>query len=290
MNFDNLPGLTAIAASMAIFAGGFLAARFYFVAGGTPADVTILRYGTAAILLSPVAVFCFRSVGFRRSSALALFGGAPFGGLIFLGMTGAPIVHGAAIVPGVGLVAGTIGAALTLSEPLPPRKIAGLGLALSGLAVLTAPAALTAEEGGVSLWAELCYVSAGLLWAAFTVALRGWGISPLKGAAMASVYSLPMLLLAAPFLDLRMLDVAVSDTLAQAAYQGVVFAVLGILLYGFAVAKLGAGNAVMALPLLPAFAACFDFALFDAPLTLSFFIALGILSIGVILIGTARNR
>ncbi|MEM7667386.1 MAG: DMT family transporter [Pseudomonadota bacterium] len=285
--FDRVLAIASLITATLILGGGFIAARFYFEVGGTPADVTLLRYGTAAVLLLPIAWKVASTIGVLRSFVLAICGGASFGGLVFVGMTGAPIAHGSAIVPGLGLIAGTFGGAVFLNEALPKLKLAGLAIGLGGLLLLVGPTVVSADGG--ALWAELCYVAAGLLWATFTVALKAWAVRPLHGAALASVFSVPLLIAMSFVADLNIHNVPIWDTAGQALYQGVVFAIGGIVLYAFAVGKLGAGTSVAAMPLLPLFATLLDWALFDGPLTTTTLVAFGVMVISVFLIAAAMR-
>ncbi|MEM9844658.1 MAG: DMT family transporter [Pseudomonadota bacterium] len=284
---EKIGALAALLLATLILAGGFIAARYYFEEGGTPEDVTILRYGTAAVFLSPIAIGATRKVGVIRCVALSFAGGASFGGLIFLGMTGAPIAHGSAIVPGLGLIVGTLGGALLLNERLTSLRWTGLAVGLAGIGVLVGPGLVSA--GDAAWWAELCYILAGLFWAAFTVMLKKWQVHPLQGAAIASVFSIPLLLGITISGEINIASVAIGASLIQAFYQGAVFAIGGIVLYTYAVAKLGAGLSVAAMPLLPFFATLMDWALFDGPITKSIMIAFGLIMVcGVLLVFSAR--
>lgn len=207
--------IVALITSVFLLAGGFIAARFYFQAGGVPLDIAALRYATAGLLL------------------------LPFG--------------------------------------------------LLGLVVLVGPAVMGSDTGG-AWWAELAYMVAGCLWAVFTVLLRLWKIAPLQGSALAATFSLPLIVLWWFLGESAIASVPLQDTLLQAAYQGVGFAIAGIALYGFAVKNLGASAAVAAMPLMPAFATLGDWWLFDGPLNLRIVVALIMMTGCVLIIASVRRK
>ena len=257
-------GFVGLAFAVCIFAGGFASARLYIEAGGTPADVVALRYGISGLLFLPVVWMARarlrRPGGWARALALAAVGGAPFGVCIFIGVTGAPFTHGAGIVPAMALVVGSLLAWQFLGEPLGPQRIAGIVLAILGLIALLLPAA---GDGEVHWWGELAYFGGGLLWAGWTVLLRGFGFNPLQGAAFAAVFSAPYLVLYAGWLEPRFLEVALEQTLIHGFYQGVMFNTVGIGIYAWSVSRLGAATAVAAMPLMPLYATFMEWGMFD---------------------------
>ena len=81
-----------------------------------------LRYAPAAVLTLPLLAFGFRRItahpGWWRAAGVALLGGAPFGLSVLTGVAGAPVSHGAGIVPAVALIHGTIASRIALGEPV----------------------------------------------------------------------------------------------------------------------------------------------------------------------------
>ncbi len=62
----------------------------------------------------------------------------------------------------------------------------------------------TRGRGDVRWWGELAYFGAGICWSAFTVMLRGFRVAPLEGAALASTFSLPYLVVYVLWLNPQM--------------------------------------------------------------------------------------
>ncbi|MEM7407359.1 MAG: DMT family transporter [Pseudomonadota bacterium] len=256
--------MLALATAVLIFTGGFASARYYLEAGGSPQDVVTLRYGVSGLLFA-IYVFARRrrlatQPGWPRAIALALTGGVPFGGFVFVGVNGAPFTHGGSIVPGITLLLGTLLAWAWLREPVNKKRLAGVVLTIAGLALL-----LMADTGqaDVRWWGEVAYLAAGICWAVFTVLLRAFRVDPVDGAALAAAFSLPYLIVYGLWLNPQILAVPASATLVHGLYQGVLFNMVAILLYASAVSRLGAAAAVAAMTLMPLFAVALEWTLFD---------------------------
>jgi drug/metabolite transporter (DMT)-like permease len=246
-----------------VFAGGFVAGRLYYEAGGIPADVVALRYGVAAVFLLPYAVSARRRLlanpGWLRAAGLTLVGGAPFGMLVLTGVAGAPIAHGAGIVPAVALTAGTVVARVFLRDAVSGLRLLGLSAAIAGIAALILPALST---GDATWWGELAYVGAGVFWGSFTAGLRALNMRPADGTALVSVLSLPFLAVYGIWLDPQLPSVPLPDTIGQAVYQGIVFQIGAVMLYSRGVAQLGAMVGVAAMALMPGFGTLMEWAIF----------------------------
>lgn len=281
----------ALVSAVAIFTGGFVSARLYYIAGGTPFDVVALRYAPAAVLTLPLLVLGFRRIGehpgWWRAAGVALLGGAPFGLCVLTGVAGAPVSHGAGIVPAVALIQGTVVARIALGEPVGPVRLIGLATAVIGLVVLVLP---ELESGEATWWGELAYVAAGALWGSFTVALRAWRIAPLHGAAFSAVFSLPYLPVYAVLLAPRLAVVPPADTLVHGVYQGVLFSVVAVMLYGWGIGRLGAIAGVATMPLMPVFGTLMEWGILERTPPLSAGVAIALISLGVgLTVATGRT-
>jgi hypothetical protein len=127
----------------ALAGGGYLAlARAGVIGGIGPADLTLLRFGLAGTLLSPVLFrHCMRDlagVGWRRGLAGPPFALLQTGGFVF-----APLAHGVVIMPAVVTTVAMLLAFVALPERINATQLAGTGVVLLGLA-------LTGADGLVS--------------------------------------------------------------------------------------------------------------------------------------------
>ena len=216
-----------------------------------------------------------------------MLGGVPFGLSVLTGVAGAPVAHGAGIVPAVALIQGALLSRLLMNEPIGLRRLTGIAVTLVGLSVLVAPDWGTDD---VQWWGDLAYVLAGVFWGGFTVMLRYWQIKPLEGAAFASVFSSPYLLVYAWFPADGIGQVAWQSTLVHGMYQGVAFSVVAVLLYGWGIGKLGAVSAVAAMPLMPVFGLVMEWSLLGREATWNVYLAIVLIAGGVMLNVVMRAR
>ena len=127
-------------------------------------------------------------------------------------------------------------------------------------------------------------VLAGALWALYTLAFRGSGLSPWQGAAVVNAWSSLLLVPWVMVLGVpRLLQAPWAEVALQAVGQGLAAGLLGLVAYMAAIARLGAARASMSaalVPLLTAFGAAW---LIDEPLSATSMVATGLVTVGVLL-------
>ena len=163
-------------------------------------------------------------------------------------------------MPAVALIHGTILSRIALKEPVGTVRLTGLLVTVIGLAVLVTP---ELQTGVAAWWGELAYLGAGILWGSFSVALRAWHIKPLEGAAFAAVFSLPYLPVYALYLSPQVPEVAVYQSIIHGIYQGVIFSLIAVVLYGWGIGRLGSFAAVATMPLMPVFGILMEMVFLD---------------------------
>ena len=140
------------------------------------------------------------------------------------------------------------------------------------------------------VWGEVSYIGAGLLWGSFTVALRAWRIKPLEGATLAAVLSLPYLVVYALFLEPRIGDVLPVHTITHGVYQGIIFSVFAVVLYGWGISRLGAIAAVATMPLMPVIGATMEWIIIGRTPHYFVAIAIAMITFGVVLTTVNGSR
>jgi drug/metabolite transporter (DMT)-like permease len=154
----------------------------------------------------------------------------------------APAAHAGALFPGVMPLMVAILAAIVLHEPFTRAKTIGFALIVAG--AITIVWLTGGSMGDRQNLGHLLFLGSGLLWAFYTVAMRRARLDGLHAAGIAAVASMILYLpLYAAFADSRILQAPVWDVVLQAIVQGVLTAVISLLLYGRAVAILGASVA-----------------------------------------------
>jgi drug/metabolite transporter (DMT)-like permease len=274
-------------AAVSIWAGWIVAARFGVQTNLTPWDIAALRFSVAGMILMPVMLhkgFALDRLGWTGLVAIVGGGGAPMVLVANAGLLFAPAAHGGALFPGVMPLMVAILASIVLKEQFSTARRAGLLLILVGVLVILGFAG--ARIGSPENVGHAFFMAAAALWAFYTVAMRRAGLDGLHAAAIAAVTSLLVYVPICAIFGLGNLAHApVRDVAVQAIVQGVLTAVVSLMLYGYAVTLLGAAGgaafgalcpvmtALMAVPILGEWPAPRDW------------IGIGLIALGVYFVG-----
>jgi drug/metabolite transporter (DMT)-like permease len=195
----------------------------------------------------------FDRLGWVGLAAIVLGGAAP----VFLANSGllfAPVAHAGALFPGVMPLMVALLAAALLREEFTSAKKLGFAFILPG--VLAVVWGSGSELGSRQNVGHGLFLSAALAWAFYTVAMRKARLDGLHAAALSAVGSM---LLYLPVFALMpgttLASASWSDLGLQAFVQGVLTAILSLLLYGRAVGILGASSGAAFAALCPAMTA-----------------------------------
>jgi drug/metabolite transporter (DMT)-like permease len=276
-------GIACGAGAALAWAMGFVAARHGIAVGLAPTDLALHRFVWAGLALSPVVlrhgIVDLDGIGWRRGVALTIFGGPGPAILSFAGFLLVPLGHGGLIQPSSAVLGGLALAALVLKERLPPRRALGALVIVSGLALIAFEALTTIGTHG--LIGDLAFVTAGLLFAIFSVLLRLWRIEPTRAVAVISVLALADIPIHwAAFGFERMIAVGVRENLLQALIQGVFGGPLAIYLFTRSVLLLGAARAAVFPSLVPGFTLLIGFlTLLEVPSVMQ------LLGLAIVLVG-----
>lgn len=242
--------------AVSIWSGWIVVARLGLRTSLTPWDIAALRFGVAGLLLFPYVVakgLALERLGWTGLAAIVLGGAAP----VFLANTGllfAPAAHAGALFPGVMPLMVALLAALILRERFTTAKKLGFALILTG--VLGIAWASGGEVGSLQNVGHLLFLGAALAWAFYTVAMRKARLDGLHAAAISAVGSMLLCLPVYAILQGTTLAHAPwSDIALQAFVQGVLTAIVSLLLYGRAVGILGASSGAAFAALCPAMTA-----------------------------------
>ncbi len=253
---DNaLPAGAAYGTLAALIWGGFPAITKLAMADHalTALDITALRFGVGGTILLPLLVRSgLRGLRVWRALALACGAGAPYALLTAGGLEFAPAGHMGVITPSCMLLCSTLGSALVLGDKLTPARVLGVATIFSGLVLLGWDG--LANRGELTWLGDAMFLTGGVFWASYTVGSRAWRVEPLQATTIVAVLSL--LLYTPVYVALagaRLADAPLRDVLIQAVFQGVLSAVVALLLYTRAVALLGAARGAVFAALVPSF-------------------------------------
>ncbi len=213
--------------------------------------VAAIRFTVAGLLLLPYLAKkgpALDRLGWTGVAIIIAGCGAPMVLLVNMGLLFAPAAHAGALFPGVMPLMVAILAAMVLKEPFHIRKRIGFVLIVLGAVGIVwgrGGTIGTAQNIGHAL-----FLLAGLAWAGYTVVMRHARLDGLHAAAIAAVGSLVLYL---PFYiwfaGISVFKAPLFDIGLQAVVQGVLTAIVALLLYGRMVSLLGAtgGAAFVAL-------------------------------------------
>ncbi len=244
-------------AAVCIWASFIVVSRLGVKTSLSPWDVAAIRFSVAGLLLLPhlwSKGLALDRLGWTGVAATIMGCGAPMVLLVNVGLLFAPAAHGGALFPGVMPLMVAILAAAILKEPFTPSKTVGLSLIVIGaigIVWITGGAVGTTQNIGHAL-----FLAAGFVWACYTVAMRRSRLDGLHAAAIAGVGSFVLYLPGyALIAGTSVFKAPPLDIALQAIVQGVLTAIVALLLYGRMVSLLGATGGAAFVALTPAMTA-----------------------------------
>ena len=246
-------GVLYALSAVSIWAGWIVVARLGITTSLSPWDIAALRFGVAGALLLPALLrkgLGLDQLGWTGLAAIALGGGAPMVLLANAGLVFAPAAHAGALFPGVMPVMVALLAVPFLRERFSRMRTCGLFAIVGGVLVIVGGAG--ASLGTRQNIGHLLFMGSAVLWAVYTVTMRRARLDAVHAAAIAAVSSMVVYvplyfvlghpsLFAAPW----------RDSVLQGLVQGVLTAVISLVLYGRAVSILGASSASSFAALVP---------------------------------------
>jgi drug/metabolite transporter (DMT)-like permease len=283
-----LYGLSAVC----IWAAFIVVSRLGVSTSLTPWDVAAIRFGVAGVLLTPYLL----NKGLARDrlswigmAAIAIGCGAPMVLLVNVGLLFAPAAHGGALFPGVMPLMVAILASVILKEAFTPKKIGGLVLIVLGsTGIVWASGGTIGTRQNIG---HILFLCAGLVWAGYTVAMRRARIGGLHAAAIAAATSFALYLpVYAVFARGSLFKAPLFDVALQAVVQGILTAILALLLYGRMVGLLGATVGAAFVALTPVTTAILAIPVLNERPSVIDWVAITLISVGVYLVsgGTLR--
>jgi drug/metabolite transporter (DMT)-like permease len=243
-------------AAVAIWSGWIVVARLGLRTSHTPWDIAALRFGVAGVLLLPYVLI--KGLALDRLGGMGLasivFGGAAPVLLANSGLLFSSAAHAGALFPGVMPLMVALLAAAFLREVFTKAKQFGFALILPG--VLGIAWGSGGVIGSSQTIGDALFLCSGLAWAFYTIAMRRARLGGLHAAAISAVGAM---LLYLPVFALTggttLAKAAWSDIALQGFVQGILTAIISLLLYGRAVGILGASSGAAFAALCPAMTA-----------------------------------
>jgi drug/metabolite transporter (DMT)-like permease len=248
-------------AAASIWAGWSVITRLAVTTRLDAWDIAALRFGAAGLLLSPVLMrrgLARDRLGWLGLAAIIAGLGAPYALAAAGGLHFAPASDQGALNPGCMPLFVALIVAIVLRERLSGARKLGLSSIMVGALIIVGGHGWSAAWNSSRTLGDALFLVAAFLSACFTVAMLQAKLDPLHAAALVSTGSLVIYLpIYLAFFGARLAQLPLADIAVQALFQGVVVTIVSLLLYGRAVAILGASGGSAFGALVPALSALF---------------------------------
>lgn len=276
-NYSLITGYIMAAIVVSIWSGFIVVSRYGATHALTNYDLIALRYGVATLVSIPVWWLFSSRIPFLnfRYFCLALFGGFFYAICAFSGFALAPANHAAVFLPGFMPVAISLCLWLLLGVTVRGKQLLAIGIISAGIVLLAANTLTVSTE---TLKGDLLFMCGALSWGVFNALLKKWQPDPFATVAAVSLFT-TMIYLPAYFVFLHSnISVApTSEIILQAGYQGILAAVIQLLLYVNAAKIIGASNMAITMAFIPVLAAMLAVPVLNETFTL--FIGLSLLCV-----------
>ncbi len=231
-----LSGLGWAVVAITVWSGSLVMLRLGVTTSLNAYDLTMLRFGVAALILAPVALR--RGLGTDRLGLISLVAlvvafGAPYVLLIALAMKTAPASAAGALNPGVMAVVAVLLGKMIFGDRIGAERLIGLVVTATGIALFT-------WAGGAITTGHLILIGTGTMWASYALIVRRTAVPALNATAIvavgSAVFYLPVYLVALPK---QILAAPMMDMLMQAGFQGVLVSVVAIYAFNRSAELLG---------------------------------------------------
>ena len=279
-------GVIAALATVTIWAAFLIGTRFAVSGNLTVDEVLILRLVPAFVIMLPLMFKLGVIVRGQSISSLLMiaFGAtAVFPYLISSGVYYAPASDAGALAPGM-LPFWTALFAFIITGEKPSRiRFFGLVIILLG-AFLVGSYAIFSSSGQNTWKGHLLFLAGSGMWSIYSVYFRQSGIDPLTGLVFGlfwgSALVIPLLVL---FGNVTFERASIFDIFSMIILQGLLIAIVAMLLYNFAIRQLGPGQTAAFGALTPILALIGSFIFLGETITILKSIGIFTVAVGVVL-------
>ena len=238
-------GYASALTAVSIWAVFLLGTRFAVNGNFKVEEVLLLRLMTAAIVTIPIMIklgVVLRGQGFLGTLMLTLGGSAIFPYIIAEGLYYASVSDAGALASGTLPFWAALFAFLILGERPNKFKMLGLALILTGALFVGLWKIFNVSQ--TQEWkGHILFLLAACLWSIYSVYYRKSGLSPVHGLVIGlfwgSVFTLPLIFI---FGDINFAEKTITELSSMAFLQGILIAVLALVLYSVAVREIGAAQ------------------------------------------------
>ena len=279
-------GVLAALATVTIWAAFLIGTRFAVNGNLTVDEVLILRLVPAFVIMLPLMFKL--GVIVRGQSILSLlmiaFGAtAVFPYLISSGVYYAPASDAGALAPGMLPFWTALFAFIITGEK--PSRIRFFGLAIILLGAFLVGSYSIFSSNGQNTWkGHLLFLAGSGMWSIYSVYFRQSGIDPLTGLVFGLFWGSALVIpLLALFGNVTFERASIFDIFSMIILQGLLIAIVAMLLYNFAIRQLGPGQTAAFGALTPILALIGSFIFLGETITILKSIGIFTVAVGVVL-------
>ena len=277
-------GWAAVAGVICIWSGFILVTRKSGLGTLTSWDIGMLRFSVGALI-----AICFLPrvmlPSLRVIVLFSVFGGFGYALTVYAAFHIAPAAHASVLLPGTLPFATALIAWLWFGQkPLPRHRLA-LASVFAGIVMIAADslsrnAAITIPQ----IAGDVLFLCGSLSWAIFTLLLARYSVQPLAAVVITTLGSAILYL---PvwwfFLPSKLMQAPMVEIVTQGIYQGVLVVFISMLLYTFAIDRLGLQKVALQMAFVPVISALAAVPLLGEPISLLTWGALIAVTMGAIL-------
>jgi len=249
-------GWVAVLGVICIWSGFILVTRHSGTGVLTSWDIGMLRFGVGAL----IAIFFLPQVALPALKVIALFsffGGIGYALAVYAAFRMSPAAHASVLLPGTLPFATAVIAWLWLGRKPLPRYRAALASILLGVMMTAADSLMRGPQLTLTqITGDFLFLCGSLSWAVFTLLLGRYSVQPLAATVTTTLGSaalyLPIWWL---FLPSRLTQASAGEIVTQAVYQGVLVVFVSMLLYSFAIHRLGSNTVALQMAFVPVISA-----------------------------------
>jgi drug/metabolite transporter (DMT)-like permease len=279
-------GVMAALATVTIWAAFLIGTRFAVSGNLTVDEVLVLRLVPAFLIMLPLMFklgVILKGQSILSLLMIALGATAVFPYLISSGVYFAPASDAGALAPGTLPFWAALFAFIITGDKPSKIRFFGLIIILIGAFLVGAYSILSTNDQNT--WkGHLLFLAASAMWSIYSVYFRQSGIDPLTGLVFGlfwgTAVAIPLLII---FGNVSFQKATASDIFSMIILQGLLIAILAMLLYNFAIRQLGPAQTAAFGALTPILALIGGFVFLGETITLLKSLGILIVAIGVIL-------
>jgi drug/metabolite transporter (DMT)-like permease len=219
-----------------IWSGWITLSRYGVHSQLQPADITLLRYWTALLVMFPLALrYPWKQFRLHQYLVIGLGVGFPYTMLSFYGLKVLRAAHAGVLVNGMLPVLGALAAWLLFGQRIATQRYAAIVLIFLSNFIMTGDSVFSLDQStGITLLliAAVCYTL-------HMTGIRLWRMSWQDVVVVVPVINVALFTPLWYFLPSSLLQATPQDIVVQAIYQGIIVNVIALMCVAYAIRHLG---------------------------------------------------